>query len=65
MDSSNAIADTLAPFIALERTPATIDKLFALYDSITPADVQRIAAKYFTDNNRTVVTLATTKGDAK
>jgi zinc protease len=65
MNSSNAIADTLAPFIALERTPATIDKLFALYDSLTPADLQQIAAKYFTDNNRTVVTLATRKGDAK
>lgn len=59
MNSNDAIAGALAPFVALKRTPETIDKLFALYDSITPQDVSRIAAKYFTDNNQTVVTLAT------
>ena len=26
-------------------------------EAITPADVQRVAAKYFTQNNRTVATL--------
>lgn len=65
MNSNDAIAGTLAPFIALRRTPDAIDKLFAVYDSITPQDVQRIAAKYFTDNNRTVVTLATKKAAAE
>ena len=62
MNSSNAIADTLAPFIALRRTPEAIDRLFALYDKITPEDIRQTAAKYFVDNNRTVVTLATKKG---
>ncbi|HZH35423.1 MAG TPA: insulinase family protein, partial [Pyrinomonadaceae bacterium] len=62
MNSSNAIADTLAPFIALRRTPEAIDRLFALYDKITPEDIRQTAAKYFVDNNRTVVTLATNKG---
>jgi zinc protease len=61
MNSNNAIADTLAPFIALGGTPDSIDKLFALYDSITPQDIQRTAAKYFADNNQTVVTLTTKK----
>ncbi|HKO60620.1 MAG TPA: pitrilysin family protein [Pyrinomonadaceae bacterium] len=59
MNSSNAIAGTLAPFIALKRTPDTIDKLAALMETITPKDVRDIAAKYFVDDNRTIVTLAT------
>ena len=65
MNSNDAIAGALAPYVALKRTPETIDRLFALYDSITPQDAQRIAAKYFTDNNQTVVTLATKKGGAE
>ena len=59
MNSSDAIAGTLAPFIALRRTPDTIDKLAALMETITPKDVRDMAAKYFVDDNRTIVTLAT------
>ncbi|MEP6903623.1 MAG: pitrilysin family protein [Actinomycetota bacterium] len=65
MNSNDAIAGTLAQFIALRRSPDTIDKIFALYDSITPEDIRRFAAKYFTENNQTIITLATKKGDAK
>ena len=63
-DSSEAIAAYLAPYIALRRTPATIDKLFALYGTLTPEDVLKAAAKYFVDQNRTIVTLANKSGDA-
>ena len=63
MDSNDAIAGTLAAFVALRRSPDTIDKVFALYDTITPEDIRRAAAKYFKDTNQTVVTLATKKGD--
>ena len=59
MNSSAAIASTVAPFISLRRTPDTIDKLAALMDSITPQDVRDLAAKYFRDESRTIVTLAT------
>jgi zinc protease len=65
MNSNNAIAGTLASFISLRRSPDTIDKVFALYDSITPEDMKRFAAKYFTDNNQTIITLATKKGETK
>jgi zinc protease len=64
MDSSEAIAGALAEPIGLRRTPETINKLFDLYDTITPDDVRDIAAKYFAANHRTIVTL-TTKGVAK
>jgi zinc protease len=59
MNSSDAIAGTLAPFIALRRSPDTIDKLGALMETISAQDVRDIAAKYFRDENRTIVTLAT------
>jgi len=58
MDNSEAIADTLAPFVALRRTPETINKLYRMYDTITAEDVQTMARKYFVENHRTIVTLA-------
>jgi zinc protease len=61
MNSSPAIANALAPYIGLRRTPETINKLFALYQQITPGDIKTIAGRYFTQENRTMVTL-TSKG---
>ena len=57
--SAGAIAGFLAPYIALSGTPRTVDRLFALYQQITPKDIQDSAKRYFTPENRTVVTLAT------
>jgi len=65
MNSNDSIASVLAQYIALRRSPDTIDKVFALYDSITPEDIRKFAAKYFTDNNQTIITLATKQGGAK
>jgi predicted Zn-dependent peptidase len=48
----------------LKRTPETINKVFAIYQSITPQDIQATAKQYFTPANRTIVTL-TSKGAAK
>jgi zinc protease len=62
MNSSPAIAAALAPYILLRRTPDTIDKVFALYQQVTPQDIRAGAAKYLTENNRTIVTLATKTG---
>lgn len=61
MDSSEAIADTLAPYLALQRSPETLNKLYQLYETITPEDIRQTAARYFTDNNRTIVTLTAKK----
>ena len=61
MNSSSAVANALAPYIGLRRTPETINRLFALYQEITPEDIRSIAGRYFTENNRTIVTL-TSKG---
>lgn len=55
---SGAVAATVARYVALRRTPATINRLFALYEQLTPAAIQAAARKYFVDAGRTVVTLA-------
>jgi len=65
MNSSSAIANALAQYIGLRRTPETVNKLFALYQQITPQDIRTIASQYFTDNNRTIVTLTSNKGAKK
>jgi zinc protease len=62
MNSSPAIAAALAPYVLLRRTPDTINRVFAVYQEVTPQDIRAMAAKYFTGNNRTIVTLATKAG---
>ena len=58
LDDSQAIASNIAPFVGLRRTPETINKLFDIYASITPDDVQQVARKYFVQNQRTIVSLS-------
>jgi zinc protease len=57
LDNSEAIAGTVARFVALRRTPETINRLYQLYEQITPEDIRNAARKYFIENGRTIVTL--------
>ncbi len=65
LDNSEAIAGTVARFVALRRTPETINRLYDMYARLTPEDVRSAAAKYLSENNRTIVTLAGPAGGAK
>ena len=40
----------MARYIALRRTPETIDKLYAIYSQLTPEDIRAAARKYLTEN---------------
>jgi zinc protease len=64
LNSSPAIANALAGYVGLRRTPETVTKVFALYQRITPQEIQAMAKQYFTPANRTIVTL-TSKGAVK
>ena len=57
LNNSEAIASTLAHYVSLRRTPETINKLYRLYEAVTPADLQAVAAKYFGEAGRCVITL--------
>jgi zinc protease len=59
--TADRTADVAARFIALTGDVASINAYFALYDKVTPADVKRVAQKYFTPSNRTTVTLRSGK----
>jgi zinc protease len=65
MQSSDAIAATLSRYIALRRTPETLNRFFDQYAALTPEDIQQAAAKYLTEKNRTVVSLTGPKGAAR
>ena len=58
LDNSDAIASNLASYIALRRTPETINKLYDIYATISPEDLQSMANKYFVADHRTIVTLS-------
>jgi zinc protease len=60
LDNSQSVAAAAARYVALRRTPDTIDKLYALYSRLTPEDIRAAARKYLTENNRTIVTLTGT-----
>jgi zinc protease len=48
---------SLAHYAALTGDPATVNRLYANYDRVTPEDVREIAGKYFERSGRTVVIL--------
>ncbi len=58
LDNSEAIADALVPYIALTGDPESLNKVYRLYDALTPEDMRRMAARYFIDAGELVVTLS-------
>ena len=58
MDNSESIASALANFVQRFRDPETINRIYRLYDQVTPAAVREIARKYFVDQGMIVVSLS-------
>lgn len=67
LDNSEAIAATVAQYVALRRTPETINRYYELSAKLTAADIQRVAKQVLIDRNLDVVTLtsATANGGGK
>jgi zinc protease len=57
LDSPGAVADQAAAAIGLTGDVESINRRFAQYQKVTPADVQRLARQIFRRDNETVVTL--------
>lgn len=62
LNNSESIAGTVAQYVALRRTPETINRYYDEYAKLTPRDIQAAAKKYLIAKNRTVVTLTSTAG---
>ncbi len=63
LNNSEAVAQTAARYVELRRTPETVNRLYEVYDSVTPEDIRAVARKYLVTDGRTIVTL--TGGKAK
>jgi zinc protease len=61
LSTADKVANTAAQFVALTGRIDSINAYFALFDKVTPADVQRVARQHFSARNRTVVTLKADK----
>jgi zinc protease len=59
--TADKTANVAAQFVALTGHLDAINAYFLLYDRVTPADVKRVARKYFQATNRTVVSLKADK----
>lgn len=58
LDNSEAIASTLARFVRFRRSYDTVNALFRVYDSLTPADLQAAAERYLRDERMVITTLS-------
>lgn len=54
--STRSRANALGHFAVYYDDPGLINGVWRQYESITAADLQRVTRRYFTENNRTVVT---------
>jgi zinc protease len=57
LDNSESVAQAVARYVALKRTPDSIDRLFAQRATLTPEDLRDAARKYLVESGRTIVTL--------
>jgi zinc protease len=57
LDSPDAVALAVSQSIAITGRPDSMNQLYAAYDRLTPADLQRVAGRYFEKTNETVITL--------
>lgn len=57
LDTTDGVAGSLVHYISLTGDPGTVNRLFDLYDKITPEDIQEMTKKYFQKAKSTVTTL--------
>jgi len=58
LGTPDGVTGALVPYLSLAAEPGTLNRLFRLYERITPADIIAAAKKYFVKTNSTVATLS-------
>jgi zinc protease len=58
MNSAASIGGILARFVHFERDIETLNRYYAVFDAVNAQDIRSVANAIFTDNNRTVVSIA-------
>lgn len=55
---AEAVGDMLAGFVRFSRSPAIVNRLFAIYDDLDAETLRAAAERYFVSAGRTIVSLA-------
>ncbi len=63
LDTADAVAYAVGASIAATGRPDAMNELYAAFDRLTPADLQRVARRYFTPANQTIITLTSAPAD--
>lgn len=58
LDNSAGIGQMLAEYVQFERTPETVNELYAAFADMTAEDIRDFANEYFTDQTRVTVSLS-------
>ena len=58
LDNSHSIGDTLAAYVQFDRTPETINQLYATFGALAAEDIRDMARRYFTDQTRVTVSIS-------
>jgi zinc protease len=57
LDTPDTVALAVCYSIAVTGRADSMNDLYESYNAVTPSDLQRVASRYFTPKNRTIVTL--------
>ena len=57
LDNADNVARVICHYISLTNDPESVNRVYALYDKVTPEDILAVAKKYLTEQNRTVLLL--------
>lgn len=55
LDNADNVANSLSHYVELTGDPESVNRVYALYDKVSPEDVMAVAKKYLSASNRTVV----------
>jgi zinc protease len=58
LDNPGSIANMLAQYIWLTGDPESINRYYAIYDTVTPDDLMNVAKKYFVTTGLTIGTIS-------
>lgn len=59
LSSAGSLAGVLASYMQYERTPETLNALYAQVDAVTPGDLLAVADRVFSDRNRVSLSIST------
>ncbi len=57
LNNPNNVARTLAHYMQLTRDAETINRIYRLYEQVTAHDIMTTTQSYFSESNRTIVTI--------